>query len=193
MLYDGGVRLENNYQAVFLCKQIEIIDLRLAIDMSAPFSALITDSKVSVYTDLCCSETLQQLFTSLRIKNLAGSRKMHFLFAGFCRRKNCCERTAVFTSGVTDWATACRTRTERLQKEPPSSPRRPQWPCLTKMHFTSALWTGPSASTPYPERFSHLASSSSTSSTGSPTKCCGTKTSTQTCETQNQNCLPDMG
>lgn len=47
-LYDGGVRLENNYQAVFLCKQIEIIDLRLTIDMPAPFSALIRDSKASV-------------------------------------------------------------------------------------------------------------------------------------------------
>lgn len=109
---------------------------------------------------------------------------MHLLCVGLCRRKNCSERAAVFTSGVTDWATACRTRTERLQKEEPSSPRRPRWLCTTKMRFTSALWTGPSASTPYPERFSRSASLSSTSSTGSPTKCCGTRTSTQTCETR---------
>lgn len=109
---------------------------------------------------------------------------MHFLCVGLCRRKNCSVRAAVFTSGVTDWATASRTGTGRPQKEPPSSPSRPRWPCTTKTRFTSALWTGPSASTPYPERFSRSASSFSTSSTGSPTKCCGTRTSTQTCETR---------
>lgn len=114
-----------------------------------------------------------------------------FFCVELCRRKSCSERAAVFTFGVTDWATACRTRTERQQKDPPSSPSRPRRPCTTGTRFTSASWIGPSASTPYPERFSRSASSSSTSSTGSPTKCCGTRTSTQTCEAQNQNCLSD--
>lgn len=144
-----------------------------------------------VYTFIySCANSLQQLLTrTLEYQNL--SQCIFFSSVELCRRKNCSERTVVFTFGVTDWATACRTRTERQQKDPPSSPSRPRWPCTTGTRFTSASWIGPSASTPYPERFSRSASSSSTSSTGSPTKCCDTRTSTQTCEPQNQNCLSD--
>lgn len=103
----------------------------------------------------------------------------------FPRKRNWRETAVGFTSAATDWVTAYRPRMEQLWRGQRSSPRHPQRCLLFMMvkRSASASWTGPSASTQYPGPSSLWASSSSTFSTGSPTKCCDTKTSMQTCNT----------
>lgn len=115
-----------------------------------------------------------------------------------------------------DWVTACRPRMVPLWREPLCSLPRLlrlllhlllQLPFTTEGYSTSVLWIGQSALTPYPEQSFPWASSYSTSSTGSPIKCCDTRTSIKICRTlsadpscyilsfffsQNRNCLSDL-
>lgn len=167
------------------------------------------------YTEsLLCNYT-PKTFGNLRgyIKSckliLADSgRPIRFPYAWLHRRRNWSERAVVFTSGVMDWVIVCRPRMAPLWKGPLCSDPRLQLPRTTERYFTSVLWTGPSALTPYPEPFFLWASSYSTSSTGSPIKCFDTRTSMQICKrlfanpscyifgvfffSQNQNCLSDL-
>lgn len=137
-----------------------------------------------------------------------SERPICFPYAWLHRRKNWWGRAVAFTFGVMDWVTACKLRMVLLWKGPPCSPPHLQSPCTTERCFTSVSWTGPSALIPYPEPSFLWASSYSISSTGSPTKCCDTRTSMQICKTlsanprcyilvffvfsQNQNCLSDL-
>lgn len=92
------------------------------------------------------------------------------------------EKAVAFTSVGTDWAIAYKQKTGQLWMGPTYSPLHPQCKCCTTERPSgSVLWTEPSASTPYPEPCFLSASSYSTSFTGSPTKCCDTRTSTPTC------------
>lgn len=116
-----------------------------------------------------------------------SKRPICFPYAWLHRRRNWWGKAAVFTSGVMDWVTACRPRMAQLWKGPLCSPLRLQLLCTTERCFTSDLWTGPSASTPYPEPFFLWAFLYSTSSTGSLIKCCDTRTSTQICKTLPAN------
>lgn len=92
------------------------------------------------------------------------------------------EKAVAFTSVGTDWAIAYKQKTGQLWMGPTYSPLHPQCKCCTTERPSgSVLWTEPSASTPYPEPCFLSASSYSTSFTGSPTKCCDTRTSTPAC------------
>lgn len=115
-------------------------------------------------------------------------RPICFFFPAWLhRRRNWWGRAAVFTSEVTDWVTACRLRMVPLWREPACSPPHLQLPCLTEKYFTSVSWTEPNALTPYPELFFPWAFSYLTSSTGSPIKCCDTRTFMQICKTLSAN------
>lgn len=111
-----------------------------------------------------------------------SERPIRFPYAWLHRRRNWWGRAVVFTSAVMDWVTPCRPRMVPLWRGPLCSPHRLQSPCMTGRYCTSALWTGPSALTPYPEPSFPWASSYSTSSTGSPIKCCDTRTSMRICK-----------
>lgn len=120
-----------------------------------------------------------------------SERPICFPYAWLHRRRNWWERAVVFTSGVMDWVTACRPRMVPLWKGPPSSTPHLQLPCMMARYFTSVLWIEPSALTPFPELSFPWASSYSTSSTGSPIKCCDMRTSMQICKMLS-DCLSDL-
>lgn len=83
---------------------------------------------------------------------LVGSKRpICFPSAWLHRRRSWWGRAVAFTSGVTDWVTVFRQRMVLLWKGPLCSPLPLQSPCLEERYFTSALWTGPNALTPYPE------------------------------------------
>lgn len=111
-----------------------------------------------------------------------SKRPICFPFAWLHRRRNWWGKAAAFTSGVTDWVTACRPRMAPLWKGPLCSPLHLRLLCTTGRYFTSVLWTGPSASIPYPEQSFLWAFLYSTSSIGSHIKCCDTRTSMQICK-----------
>lgn len=118
----------------------------------------------------------------IKFSLMPGTKKtLRKLF--FClRRRNLFEKPVAFTSVGTDWATAYKLKMGRLWKGPTYSPHHPQCKyCTTERPSGSVLWTEPNESTPYPERYFLSASSYLTSSTGSRTKCCDTRTSTPTC------------